>query len=45
MTVLAYQPTPLADAWSRVVEGSSTPEVGLQAAAARGDNPAWPAAS
>ncbi len=29
MTVLAYQPMPLADAWVRVVEGTSTAEVAL----------------
>jgi hypothetical protein len=29
VTVSAYQPTPLADAWVRVVDGTSTPEVVL----------------
>lgn len=29
MTASAYQPTPLAEAWARVVDGSSTPKVAL----------------
>lgn len=29
MTALAYLPTPLAEAWSHVVDGSSTPRVAL----------------